>query len=196
MLPALQKPISDAACLQGDFLGLENVLFQGIVIIVIVVTTSSIFLLNYFSLQGRFDSSDFPPSSVCFASTSPGLAGREPLRQGSPSAQLGGCGCKYLPQLHIQWAPLLLCTKTPASYQVPVPPLGALCCLGAPWEHLPARAVLFYTSYLGPWPCIPWTSAPTHPIFTLPMLVCTPWRRENQDVLASYFSDLPSSGEF
>lgn len=96
--------------------------------------------------------------------------------------------------LCIQWAPLLLCTETPTSYQVPVPPSGALCCLGAPREHLPARAVLFYTSNLGPWPCIPRTAAPTHPIFTLPVLVRTPSRGENQDVLACCFSDLPSSG--
>lgn len=88
VLPALHKPISDAAYLQGGFLGLENLLFQRIAITVVVVTTSSIFLLNHLSLQGRFDSSDLPPPSVCFAITPPGLAGCEPLHEGSRSAQL------------------------------------------------------------------------------------------------------------
>lgn len=64
--------------------------------------------------------------------------------------------------------------------------LGALCCLGTARGLAPQLAA----SVPGP---ASHGRLPRPPILTLPLLVCTPLRGENQDLLACYFSDLPSS---
>lgn len=184
MLPALHLATSAAPhlslTLARGFLGLEDVLSQGIainiVIVIIIIITPAFFCSELPFLTGGFVSraSLLPQRISCPCSPSLGLEGCEWRQLGSPSPCLRGC---WLPVVPLPRA------KTPTGLWIPV----------LSWRFLGTAQ--------GPQPgpsCpTPATSTPCPPShLPLHFLVHAPLRGENQAVLAFPFPDLPGSGEF